>query len=99
MDILALAATGLYKSMKKNKDTEKFTTDSDGTSVGGTVLFVFLILFLCLPYIIIWIRSTYIAFKCSTGDGICALLFFGMWSMWKFGTLVDSYCTKSSTIM
>lgn len=98
MDIITLAATGIYRSTKKNKNTEKFTTDSNGSGI-GFALFVFLILIFCLPYIIIWLRTVYIAFKCSTGDGICALLFFSMWSMWKFGTLVDSYCTKSSTIM
>ena len=104
--MIALAAAGLYKSVKKNKNTENFTNDSNNAAAAAGAfsgvllgLYIFFVIVFAIVALVIWARTVYIAFKCSMGDGICALLFFSLWSMWKFGTLVDSYCTKSSTIM
>ena len=78
----------LDKFRKSDKKKESF---SEKLSFVDVMVIVVIALYLVVA-VALWLRVVFTAFSCSVGQGLSSVLFPGLYSLYKFGDLIDATC-------
>lgn len=73
------------------KEQENFTEKANKTFSNVTIL-LSLVYLVCI--LVLWMRVIVSAFACGTGEGISSILVPSLYSLYKFGDLINLSCSQ-----
>lgn len=88
----ALAKVYGFESFKSK---EHFETKNNLITPASLAMFVIFAPWYFAMFLI-WVRLIVAAFKCSAGEGVCAIVFYPLYKLWKFGSLIKMSCETTS---